>query len=342
MIAKTHKPETKQLVAFIILIIAGLGLFILLYDYFVPFLGALIFYIMFFSLMKYFVEKKKWQISLAAISIIFISLVVIVAPVILFFDLLYNKLFYIIQDPASLLDALHILDAKIKSTFGVEIIDAGNMAGIKTFIGNLIPGVLNKLAGIIASLLFMYFILYFLLINYKELYHNLCSFLPFEKETIALFNKEMYDMTLSNVIITPMLATLQGLSAVIAFYFLGLPDSIFWGSMCGIFSFIPMVGSAIIWLPAAIYLMITGKTLLGLILVAYGVLIIASLDNVIRMMIQKKFADVHPLITIFGVLIGLDLFGLPGLIFGPLLLSFFAMGIRIYRKSYLAEPSVLD
>jgi predicted PurR-regulated permease PerM len=58
------------------------------------------------------------------------------------------------------------------------------------------------------------------------------------------------------------------------------------------------------------------------------------------MILQKKFADVHPVISIFGVLIGLNLFGITGLIFGPLLISFFVLGVKIYRRNYVKRDGI--
>jgi predicted PurR-regulated permease PerM len=80
--------------------------------------------------------------------------------------------------------------------------------------------------------------------------------------------------------------------------------------------------------------MASGNLWAGLGLFAYGTLIIMNIDNVARFMIQKKFADVHPMITVFGVLIGLELFGLAGIIFGPLMLSYFILFVKMYRRVY--------
>jgi len=78
-----------------------------------------------------------------------------------------------------------------------------------------------------------------------------------------------------------------------------------------------------------------GKQWQGIATLVYGIVVIGNIDNVMRFVIQKKFADVHPLITVFGVIIGLQLFGLPGLIFGPLMISYFLLGVKIYRKNYV-------
>jgi predicted PurR-regulated permease PerM len=99
-------------------------------------------------------------------------------------------------------------------------------------------------------------------------------------------------------------------------------------------SILPLFGTTIVWVPASIMLVAAGNTWPGLALFAYGSLVVINIDNLARLMIQKKFADVHPVITVFGVLVGLDLFGLPGLIFGPLMLSYFVILVRMYRTVY--------
>jgi predicted PurR-regulated permease PerM len=81
-------------------------------------------------------------------------------------------------------------------------------------------------------------------------------------------------------------------------------------------------------------LLSTNQNWQGMGLLTYGVIVISNVDNVFRFVLQKKFANVHPLITVFGVIIGIQLFGLPGFIFGPLLISYFILGVKIYQSAY--------
>ncbi|MBA3706212.1 MAG: AI-2E family transporter, partial [Bacteroidetes bacterium] len=84
-----------------------------------------------------------------------------------------------------------------------------------------------------------------------------------------------------------------------------------------------------------------GESWQGIGILIYGALVITNIDNVFRFMIQKKLADIHPLITVFGVIMGLNWFGLPGLIFGPILISYFLIMIKIYRIEY-GHKSILS
>ena len=96
-----------------------------------------------------------------------------------------------------------------------------------------------------------------------------------------------------------------------------------------------MVGTALVWFPVAVYMAVTGDWFNAIGLAAYGGIIVSQLDNLIRFILQKRMADIHPLITIFGVVIGLSLFGFMGVIFGPLLLSLFFLFVDMFKREYL-------
>ena len=142
-------------------------------------------------------------------------------------------------------------------------------------------------------------------------------------------------MTYSNAIIVPLVAGGQGLIAAIGYWIFGMPQPLFWGIMTGCFAIIPIVGSALIWVPAVIFIFLTGESWQAIGLLIYCALVVSLVDNVIRLFLQKRFANVHPIITVFGVIIGLNWFGVPGLIFGPLFVSYFVLLLKIYRAEYL-------
>jgi len=340
MLGKQSSPESKQKFGFYLLLLLGIFLFAMLYDYFTAFLGALIFHILFSPFMRLLVERYKWNRSASAFTIILISLCIIVIPSILVVNMLYSKLSHLVNDPGSLINIFHTFDDRLSSLTGYDLIGNEQMEQVKKKATELLPDLLNRILSILSSLAILYFILFYMLCAYDKLPVFLIDFLPLEPRVTKIFLKELSDMTVSNSIATPLLAFAQGLAGGIAFYALGLPDALFWAVLCGIFSFIPVVGSALIWLPAALYLLATGHSWQGYVLLGYGALIIANIDNVLRMILQKRFADVHPIVSIFGILIGLNLFGLPGLIFGPLLISFFVIGVGIYRKSYVKKKEV--
>ena len=102
---------------------------------------------------------------------------------------------------------------------------------------------------------------------------------------------------------------------------------------------LPIVGAALAYVPLAIIFFVGGETWRGVAMLLFGFGIIGTVDNIFRFWLQKKIGDVHPLITVFGVILGLKLFGFVGLIFGPLLISVFILLIRIYRLEFSGRTS---
>lgn len=141
-------------------------------------------------------------------------------------------------------------------------------------------------------------------------------------------------MIRANAIGIPVLAIIQGVVATIGYWIFGVKDFALWGFLTGVFSMVPIVGSALIWAPLCIYLFAIDKTGKAIGLLLYAALLISNIDYVVRLTLLRKFMDVHPVITVFGVIVGLGLFGFWGVIFGPLLISYFVILIRIYMNEF--------
>lgn len=330
----TDKDRNKQF-AFILLLSLGCYLFYLLSDFFTPFLGAVIFYMLFYKSMAFLTEKHKWRKSFAVFLIIIISFLAITVPVFLLSFLLYSKISAAFNSQESILNIIHLIDDKVNTLTGYDILSDDTINVLKIKAGNLIPDLLGKVIDILGQVLICYFLLFYMLFYYKEIPVWLEKYLPLGSENTAIFIKELESMTRSNVIGSPLLALIQSVAAIIGFYIFGVEEPLFWGFMCGFLSFVPFIGSALVYVPIGILLLSLGHNWQGIGTLIYGFVVIGSIDDVMRFVIQKKFADVHPLITVFGVIIGLQLFGLPGLIFGPLMISYFILGVMIYRRNYI-------
>jgi predicted PurR-regulated permease PerM len=112
-------------------------------------------------------------------------------------------------------------------------------------------------------------------------------------------------------------------------------EPILWGVITGIASVIPFVGTMAAWVPIAILTFANGEQGNGIALTLWGLIVIGGSDNVFRFVLQKYLADIHPVITVFGVIFGLNLFGFLGIIFGPLLISLFILMMRIYFDEFV-------
>jgi predicted PurR-regulated permease PerM len=322
----------KYIYAFFILAL-GVFLFLGLKEFFNAFLGAIVFYTLFKGMMMYFTEKKKFNKSVAAGIIIVISFVIVVLPVTILFSVIFNKVGAIMQDPETLSHNIEKLTNRLQQLplhISMNNIEEKLRTGITENVGT----VLNSSLGILGSVLMMYFFLYFLLINSNDLEARIIEYLPFEKERIMIFGKELVGQTYSNALGVPMVCVAQGLFAYLSYRIAGVPEAGLWGILTGFASIIPLVGTAIIWVPVSLYLLADDRIWQGLFVAGYSIAIMTNVDNVIRMVVSKKIGDVHPVITVLGVIIGLKFFGLPGLVFGPLIISYFLILLRLYHTEY--------
>jgi len=134
-------------------------------------------------------------------------------------------------------------------------------------------------------------------------------------------------------------AIIQGILGGVGFFVLGVESPVLWGFVMILFALIPYFGTAIIWLPAALNLLFKGYlendasyTARGIILIVYGILVISSIDNILKPRLIGSKAQVHPVLVLLGVLGGLSLFGFIGLILGPVMLALLMTFVDIYEE----------
>jgi predicted PurR-regulated permease PerM len=177
----------------------------------------------------------------------------------------------------------------------------------------------------------MCFSLYFMLVSSKLFEGTLMKFLPFPEEHSFRFAKELKNITYSNVLGQGLISLTQGAIVGLGFWIFHIPDPFFWGVISVFVCFLPVVGAPIIFIPAGIIELAYGNTLSGVGILVWGIILVIVVDNFLRFFISKKLADTHPLITIIGVVIGVPVFGLLGLIIGPLLISYFILLVNMYE-----------
>lgn len=319
-----------------LLFIIGFGALLLfsLRDYFTAFLGALMFYVLFKSWMEWLVSKHKWKKGRAAILIIIISFFIVLVPVSLFITMLYNKVAPVLNNPTEFIGYLQQADVTINQKFGIKILSDKNLQDLQSMGTGLVSGLLNQGLAVLTSITMMYFFLYFLLINFNRLEAMILLSLPFRRSKIKMFGSELKAQTFSNAIGVPLIAIIQGVFSFFMYWVVGLPEPAFWGILTGFASVIPIVGTGLIWLPATVFLFANGQTWQGIVLLAWSALVMGSMDNVIRFMLARKMADVHPVVTVLGIIFGLEFLGITGLIFGPLIISYFIILLKIYYAEY--------
>lgn len=329
-----ESAKTRQIVALTGVLVLFVFLFFSLKNFIPSFLGALILYIVFYPVMNFLHVKKKLNKTFSAIIIILCSIIIVIVPSFALVDLLIEKLRSILSGNALLMAQLKHGNAYISAHTGFNIVSPENIANIQSKVSAILPGLLNQTFSIVLYVFIMFFILFYMLYNWRSVTEMIVYYFPYKKENSELFAKELVAQTYSNVLGAPLLAMIQGVFSIIGFYIFGLHEPIFWGLMCAFLSFVPYIGSALIWIPAGIIQLSMAEQWQGIGILVYGLVVISGVNHVFRFIFQKKVAHVHPLITVFGIIVGVDWFGLPGLIFGPILISYFFIMIQIYRMEY--------
>ena len=321
----------------LITIILGLGL--LLFLKMTPFMGGILgactIYIMVRDQMLYLTQKKKIRKSVTAIILLIEAILCFLVPLSLAVWLLISKLQTVNVDTATFVDTITNLADWIRRKTEYDLLSKENISSK----ASILPGIGQFLMGGISSfavnLFVLVFVLYFMLIGGTKMEQYIYELLPFSDSNKKHVMNEINMIVRANAIGIPLLAIIQGAIATLGYYLFDAPSALLFGFLTCFATVIPIVGTTLVWFPLAAYMAISGDWPHAIGLLLYCGLIVTNIDNLIRFILQKKMADTHPLITIFGVVIGLSLFGFMGVIFGPLLISIFILCVNIFKEQYL-------
>jgi predicted PurR-regulated permease PerM len=230
---------------------------------------------------------------------------------------------------------VHALSDKVKELTGEELLSAKNLQSLESNLANFIPTFLNSSATILGNMLVMFFVLFFMFTGGRAMEDTVRQFIPLHQDSVSALAKETKHMVKANAIGIPLISIVQGLAAWLGYLIFGLDDALMWGFLTGVFAFFPIVGTMMIWVPLVIYLFSQGLTGPGSGLLIYSLVVTGNVDYLARVTLMQKIGNVHPLITVFGVIVGLQLFGFMGFIFGPLVFSYVIILIKIYAHEFV-------
>ena len=318
----------------LIVLIAGVGaiIFFQLSYLLGSVLGALTIYAVLRKPLFYLTEKRKWKPWLGALLLVLATVVVLILLAFLIFEIVAAQIPTLSGE--KILNELIILVSRINEELGFTLISKNLIMESRGMLTNVASSVVNSTYNVTLNLFLMIIVLYFMLAKAREFERSLLKYIPFEGNSLTMIKLEVKNMIYSNAVGIPVIMLAQAIVAVIGYWIVGLDRIVFWAFLTALFGLIPIVGTAAIWLPLGIYLLAIGSIWQGVFLLIFGALIISSADNACRMVLLKVMADIHPLIVIFGVMLGIPLFGFWGIIFGPLLLSGFLLLIKIYSMEY--------
>ena len=281
------------------------------------------------------VEKRKWSRGLSATIIVLGTLIFILIPVTGIGFLAADTISGIKIDPAAITTALNDFARNVEERLDIRVFTPENLSFVPRAGTSLMQILVSGLSSMLINSVVAIFVLYFMLVSYDTLGGVILEMLPFSEENKSILREETKSIILSNAVGIPVVAITQGILAYLGYMFFGVNNPLVYAVLVAFTTIIPVVGTSLVWAPIGISAILQGDIVRGILLLAYGLLVIGGSDAILRFVLQKKLANIHPLITFFGVIIGLSMFGFWGIIFGPLLISFLILLINMFRHDYI-------
>jgi predicted PurR-regulated permease PerM len=198
---------------------------------------------------------------------------------------------------------------------------------------------LKDAAGLILNLAFMVFTLYFFFVDGEHLAKTFISAIPLEREYTKLFLRKLRDSGKQLLVGYFLVALFQATMMFLICLVMGVKGGLVLGALTAVGSFIPMIGTAIVWLPTAIGIALGGDITKAVIFLVASAVLVATLDNFIRPILLHERLKIHPLLIFFSILGGLKIFGFNGLVLGPLILMLFFSAAELYNQAYASKAA---
>jgi predicted PurR-regulated permease PerM len=331
--------DTKRQRAASVILVLGIGLAYALWPFVTGLMGALVLYVVLSPVYRWL--ARRMRPGVAAGIVVLVAVVLVVGPGISFLGLVANEA----RDMASgvirspVLGRLRELRVGTYDV-GAQLESAGSQ--ILSWLGGSALNVVGTATRLGIQLAITFFGLFYMLVAPEGMWNGVRPFIPFSQASAEILRDRFRDVTVSTIVGTGLTAVVQGLLVGVAFWAAGLSNVLFWGVVTVIVAILPVVGSALVWGPAAAVLALEGRYGWALALVVWGIVVVGNVDSLIRPMVFRRWARIHPFITVIGAFAGIRLFGLLGLLIGPLAISYFFELIRMYRAEYLDAEALAE
>ena len=297
-------------------------------------LGAITLYIL--SRENYFdiVYKRKWRKGWSAILFLFYYLLILGVPIYLAISLISPQLDALLSDPTGTMNTVQQAINSFQEKVNMKIV---NEKTVKEYMGKLsafLPTLINSTANLLTNMILMLFLLYYMLYNGRDVEKFLFKVIPLKDRNTILLASETKRMIRANALGIPIISIIQGAVATLGYFIFGVNNFAVWGLLTGLFAFFPVIGTIIIWVPLVLFTYAQGDTGAATGLLIYNAIVTGQVDYLARITLLRRMGNVHPILTVLGVIVGLSFFGFIGLIFGPLLVSYLVVLFKIYMNEF--------
>ncbi len=336
-----QNEKVRMGIAAAIVLVLGILLVYALIPFWAALVGSLILFVLFKPVFRIFNQRLGWKRSVSAAAVLLIIAVIVLVPILILsgnFIRQAGNVYRSLQDfqspgdinlPGFLPDSLQEAIRNALEDIPQELASFMQGALISTF---------ASAAHIVISIVIMAFALYYMFTREMSMNNIAKSLIPFSKKNTDRLVEEFRNVANATIFSSGIIAIIQGILVWIGFMIVGLPGGLFWGFVAGVFSFVPLLGPPLIWIPATVYLYLTGSTWMWIFMLIWGIFI-SNIDNVIRPFLNQGIGRIHPFATLLGVFAGLSAFGLIGIFVGPLLIIYFFLTLRMFREEFIDKKS---
>ena len=342
--------------AFIVLLVAVSAAFAwILWPFYGAVFWATVLAILFAPVYRRLAQIMRQRCTLAAFTTVLLILLLVILPSALISGMLLQEGFHVYEKVRSgewnlgayarqVYQALPswataLLDRFELTTLGEvqERLTAGLSKGVQFLAGQALNVGQNTL-DFVVSFFIMLYLLFFLLRDGRVLNQKIRAAVPLRDELQRNLFRKFADVIRATVKGTIVVAIVQGFLGGLIFWILGIQAPVLWGVVMAFLSLLPAVGTGLVWVPVAIYLLATGSVWQGIVLVAYGILVIGLVDNVLRPILVGKDTKMPDYVVLISTLGGMAIFGLNGFVIGPLIAAMFMASWDVVAASRERTP----
>ncbi len=329
-----------------IILLVGVKFYTTIYSFFPSIATGFVLTYLTYPIYRYFLKVSKRK-TLSSLSVIFLIFVLILIPSILVVIAVQGQITALFNPETitTVQNAVINLQQFFSERFGIDIFERMNVnetytqfaVSAQSALASFAPKVIISVTEFVLSTFIVFFLLYYLLINAEFTIETFREYFPLSNRNISLLLDEVGSGVRSLILGQLLIAMIQGGLGALGFLIFGVPGVFLWGFVMSVLSFIPFLGSFIIWIPAGIILLAQGNYFGGTGILIWGFSLVGTIDNLIRPKLTSSLGRIHPVTVLLGVFLGIKEWGVIGLVLGPLLITVFMALIRMFREEYLAE-----
>jgi predicted PurR-regulated permease PerM len=294
-------------------------------------LGAAVLYVVFVHLYRWL--ERAMRPAFAAVITLAVALLVVALP------LTWLIAVVVAQAP----DALRTLQSSAAVSRVAELrvggfdigAEAAKASGtIASWLSARVFSFVGSATSAVLNLVIAFFGLYYMLRSDRNTWRLIQPFIPFSLATADALRDRFVSVTEATLVGTMSIAVIQGTLVGMGFWIVSLTNPFFWGTVTAIASILPVLGTALVWLPAVLVLLVENRLGAAITMLVIGAGIASNIDNLIRPLIYRRVSHIHPMITLVGAFAGVKLFGLLGVLLGPLAIAYLFELLHFYRQEY--------